>query len=152
VSNSRNKKRKNPTAKYTPSLSPSKIPKNSVNPNEFYEQKPAWRISKMVMNGDYGWEILDVQKLIVIKDKLSSFESMTWNEILTNPGSHQVKIDKLSKEAQSYLEKMNYGVDELLSLRLSGKERVWGILAEGILDILWWDPEHQVCPSLKKHT
>ena len=152
MSNKTNKNQKKAQAKYTPSLSPSRTPKTSVNPKDFYKQKPAWRVSKMVIYDVYGWERLDAEKLLDLKDKLSNFESMTWNEILANTGSHQVKIDKLSKEAKSYLEKMNYGVDELLSLRLSGKERVWGILAEGILDILWWDPHHQVCPSLKKHT
>ncbi|MDY6802274.1 MAG: hypothetical protein SXA11_00490 [Cyanobacteriota bacterium] len=146
-------KTKKPKATETPS--PSKTPKTFVAPNDFYEQKPAWRVSKMVMDGDYGWEILDAEKLIFIKDKLSSFESMTWSEILikNKKSNHLVKVGDLSKEAQDCLEKMGLDdVDRLLSLRLSGKERVWGILAEGILDLLWWDPQHQVCPSLKKHT
>ena len=97
---------------------------------------------------------MNAQKLIDIKDKLSSFESRKWSEILAKgEGSHLVKVDKLSKKAKDCLEKMRLDdVEQLLSLRLSGKERVWGILAEGIVNLLWWDPEHQVCPSLKKHT
>lgn len=109
----------------------------------------------MVIDDVYGWEILDTEKLISLKNKLSNFESMTWSEILIQgkKSHHLVKIESLSKEAQKYLEKMGLDdVEELVSLRLSGEERVWGILAEGILNLLWWDPEHQVCPSLKKHT
>lgn len=146
-------KKKRPKIKETPS--PSRTPKTGVDPDRFYQQKPAWRISKMVMNDVYGWEILDVQKLIVIKDKLSSFESMTWSEILIQGKKfhHLVKVDDLSAQAQDYLTRIALDdVDELVSLRLSGKERIWGILDEGILNLLWWDPEHQVCPSLKKHT
>jgi hypothetical protein len=47
------------------------------------------------------------------------------------------------------------GLDEfedLVSLRLSARERVWGILAEGVLELLWWDPDHKVCPSLPRNT
>jgi len=40
-----------------------------------------------------------------------------------------------------------YDVDEMLSLRLSGTERVWGILADGICTLVWWDPEHRLCPA-----
>ncbi|RKZ46349.1 MAG: hypothetical protein DRR00_24365, partial [Candidatus Parabeggiatoa sp. nov. 3] len=43
-------------------------------------------------------------------------------------------------------------IDELFSLRLSGKERLWGILDNHILKILWWDANHDVWPSKKKHT
>lgn len=145
---------KDKKAKRKETLSQSRKPRTPENPNDFYEQKPAWRISKMVIGDVYGWEILNAQKLIFLKDKLSNFESMTWSEILAKDGgSHQVKIDNLSKEAKDCLEKMGLDdVEQLVSLRLSGKERVWGILAEGILNLLWWDPEHQVCPSLKKHT
>jgi len=38
--------------------------------------------------------------------------------------------------------------DALVSLRLSGKERVWGILQENALLLLWWDPGHEICPSI----
>ena len=66
---------------------------------------------------------------------------------------HLVKVENLSAEAQGYLDRVGLDdVDELVSLRLSGRERVWGILDENILNLLWWVPEHQVCPSLKKHT
>ena len=39
------------------------------------------------------------------------------------------------------------GLDDVVSLRLSGPERVFGYLDNGVLVLLWWDPLHQVCPS-----
>ena len=43
---------------------------------------PSWQLSKIEMAAPYGWHQLDNQKLIELKQKLQSFESMTWNEIL----------------------------------------------------------------------
>ena len=40
----------------------------------------------------------------------------------------------------------------LVLRRISGPGRVWGIREEHVLDLLWWDPRHEVCPSPKKHT
>jgi hypothetical protein len=43
--------------------------------------------------------------------------------------------------------------DEVTSLHLSGTERVVGVLEpRGVMHILWWDPDHGVCPSQKKNT
>ncbi len=117
--------------------------------------KPSWRISGIEMVEPYGWDTLDTSMLLYIKDKLTSFESMTWAEILVQGKKfhHTVALVSLSQEAQSRLREINLDdIDELVSLRLSAKERVWGILDQGVLSLLWWDPEHQVCPSLLRHT
>jgi len=41
---------------------------------------------------------------------------------------------------------------ELYELHISGLKRVWGLRHEPAFWPLWWDPEHTVCPSKKKHT
>ena len=35
----------------------------------------------------------------------------------------------------------------LFSVRLTGRIRLWGLRDVSILRVLWWDPEHTVCPS-----
>jgi len=40
----------------------------------------------------------------------------------------------------------------LFSFAIDGRRRVWGIRREHVLCLLWWDPNHQVCPSQKKAT
>lgn len=45
------------------------------------------------------------------------------------------------------LEEIGLALDDVVSLRLSGPERVFGYLDNGVLVLLWWDPIHQVCPS-----
>lgn len=50
---------------------------------------------------------------------------------------------------------MSIGLDDqdaLVSLGLTGRERIWGFIANGVMNLLWWDPNHEVCPSLLKHT
>jgi hypothetical protein len=103
----------------------------------------------------FGWHKIDEKGLLFVREKLASFESMTWSEILVKAKkqNHAVAISLICKEARKRLEETCMAdVDELTSLHLAGKQRVWGILREGVLSLLWWDPEHIICPSLLKHT
>ncbi len=133
-------------------------PKKTPVPSPFRDSgrmNPSWRVSRMELADPYGWQKLTIEEARQVIKRLGHFESMTWNEILVgaNKQNHSVSIDDLSKEARSRLEELQLDdLDELLSLRISGEERVWGILQEGVVLVLWWDPKHQVCPSLKKHT
>lgn len=150
-----NKQKKSKQAKVKQEPNPSKTAKYASNPDSYNDRNPAWRISKIEMVNPFGWHNLNAQEINNIQTKLSEFESMTWNEILikAKKQNHSVTIDQLSKEAKTRLEeKKIVDIDELLSLRLSGTQRVWGILEQGILNLLWWDPNHQVCPSNKKNT
>lgn len=147
------KKSKKPKARIEPS--PKKQPKVAYNPTSYNHLRPSWRISKIEMLGPYGWRNIDAETLIYIHGKLSNFESMTWNDILVKnkKNNHSIEIENLSPTAKTRLAEIQLeDIDELVSLRLSGKQRVWGILDQGVLNLLWWDPNHQVCPSNLKHT
>lgn len=147
------KRNKNPKVGKEPSS--KKQPKTASNPTTYNDQYPSWRIFKIDMAGPYGWNAINADKLKDIHAKLSDFESMTWNEILVRnkKSNHLVEIEQLSSEAQTRLREIQLeDIDHLVSLRLRSKERVWGIRDQGVLTILWWDPEHQVCPSKLKHT
>jgi hypothetical protein len=77
---------------------------------------------------------------------------MYWKDILGSK-SHEVNVSQISNHAQKRLSQLNLDdAEKLVSLRLTGTQRVWGIRMENILQILWWDPNHQVYPSTKKHT
>lgn len=85
-------------------------------------------------------------------ERLSSFETMTWAEIWKS-GSHPIDLWRLCKDAQDRLTELKHDdQDSLISLRCGGKPRVWGIREHHIFHVLWWDPEHEVCPSLLKNT
>jgi len=92
----------------------------------------------------------------VIEDvifRLKELESMTWTEIEQGTHSHFVEVTKLIPDAQKRLSALRLDdFDVLFSLRIKAKPRLWGIRINNIFHALWWDPDHQVCPSLKKHT
>jgi hypothetical protein len=113
--------------------------------------KPAWQVSKLEMCDPFGWHELDKAKLEEILTKLSQFESMTISEIFIRGKyqHHSIPVSKLEPPAKKRLETLNLpDVEELHRLRLSNKERVWGILTQNIIQLLWWDPEHLVCATV----
>ncbi len=131
---------------------PDKIPK--VNePRNYNKERPVWLLSKIDMDGDFGWKSINERdKILKIIDRLKSFESMTWADIVGSD-NHSIPIYNLSHGAKKRLSQINiHEIEELFSFHLTGKERIWGIREEEKCKILWWDPDHLVCPSIKKHT
>jgi hypothetical protein len=103
----------------------------------------------------FGWHKLDKDKLDEIRTKLAQFEGQTWNEILliAKGKNHTIAKSDLSKAARDRLAELRLDdVDYVISLRLSGKERVFGLKHDVALTLLWWDPDHLVCPAQLKHT
>ncbi len=105
----------------------------------------------MEMVDPFGWHRLDGPTLLAVRERLSNFETMSWSEILvaSKKQNHSIGVQDLAKRAQDRLDEIGLTLDEVVSLRLSGKERVFGYLDNGVLVLLWWDPDHEVCPSAK---
>ena len=122
---------------------------------DFYQQYPSWRISVLEMVDPFGWHQVSREKVLDIRQKLANFESMTWGEILIKgkQNHHPVPVDQIVRPAQDRLREIGQDdVDDLISLRLAGRERVWGILEGSVLKVLWYDPQHQVYPVEKRFT
>ncbi len=116
-------------------------------------ERITWQFQALDPDGPWGWRGIDPA---VIWDRIfhraRHLESMTWAQIM-DTGSHPIPVESIAPEAQRRLEAIGQAdVDEIFSLRFTGKERLWGIRDRHILKVLWWDPEHKVCPSYKKHT
>ncbi len=133
------------------SPSDKKLPKSGnfqvvTNPNlEF-------RAGQMDMRGPWGWNQFDPSLLQDLLHKIFDSQKLTWQTLRDN-GSHLVQVSNLCSQAQRrLLELRKDDCDELFSLRVTGRQRIWGIKDCSILWLLWWDPEHEVCPSHKKHT
>lgn len=151
-------KRKNPKQKV---VVPGKQAKSDFDGNSFYTEHPKWRFSKRdklhnkrsIMPGEFD---------DILVNKLESFENMTWGEILTdksgrnnNTKNHFMECDELTKEAQKRLHELNLfekAQGTFCSLSLTGKIRLWGILIDGIFEIVRLDNEHEVYKVNKKHT
>lgn len=113
----------------------------------------AWRFSGCDRGGPFCWTNIETaDKFKGIVEKLHEFETKPWTEILRS-GSHLVKLHRLEKAARDRLvEIQRDDIDDLMSFRITGENRVWCIRTGHIMRVLWWDPKHEVCPSLKKHT
>lgn len=144
----------------------SKVPRRSITPiserkprrlqrPEIIEsQEPVWSIGIIDRCGEWGWN--NVKNEVLWKNilsKMKNFEGMTWAKILQRKTTSLVPVDQFYSEAKRRLRKIKmYDTDELLHLGLSGKERIWGVRIGRVFQILWWDSNHTVCPSYKKHT
>lgn len=125
-------------------------------PVDFNKATPVWSFAALDLDGPFGWRsLVEPDDQVEVLNRLRALEKMTWHEIKMEgkKRNHSIRVADCSKEAQKRLRELELDdVDELFSLGVKGEPRIIGILDRTIFKILWWDPEHQVCPSHKKHT
>jgi hypothetical protein len=138
-----------------------KLPDNATNhqwgktvtiKKELYDNQPAWRFSTVDREGPFKWPINEQVELEIV-NKLHQFDSMLWANI-EGKQHHFLSENSLSKEAFKRLQaiKQDDEIDNLFSFHLQGRPRIIAIRHSNIAKLLWYDPEHQVAPSQKKHT
>lgn len=135
----------------------SRIPKVVKQPTSapsanLYAFSPKWILSSVDMAGPFGWNRCKSHEDVLTF--LQHLEQLSWKEILSSKNNHQIQIGKLSADAQKRFDELGHDdFDEVVSLRMGGKPRVFGILLpHGVCAVLWWDPDHLVCPAPKRHT
>ena len=133
-----------------------------VDPENANKLTPLWSFALLDIEGSWRENnARGVNAQLLLSDvlpKLKNRESMTWTEILQETHgkkgkskNHAVSIAKIIKAANERLIQLKLeDIDELFSLRLQGKHRVWGIRDGRILKIIWIDENHTVCPSLRE--
>ena len=129
-------------AKWAQDPQPTKQPKWK---DPVIEGQPlAWRFSVCDKGGPFGWPALTDPKFKEVHDKLHEFETKNWPELHAG-GSHPIATDRLEKPARDRLGAIGQDdIDELMSFRLTGTNRIWCIHDRNIMRVLWWDPDHQV--------
>ena len=109
-----------------------------------------------MMDDEYcTWGALSTEKTLEIISKLAFYEDKSWHQVRAqNPtNQHPVPVADLVKPARDRLEVLKLDdLDELVRFRLAGTERVWCVRFDNVMYLLWWDPNHEVCPSAKKNT
>ena len=136
-------KNKAKEAKFGAKAAPKKKP--VLGEPTFEDGHPlAWRFGHVDKGGPFAWDIQPDDKFREVMSKLCEFENKNWSEI-TCGGSHAIPTEKPGDEARSRLVEIERDdLDELLSLRLSGPNRVWCTKSGHLLRPPWWDAEHQV--------
>ena len=112
-----------------------------------------WRVTGIDVDGRWGWnQITCPDFLRKLWDKMHNFETMTWGEILGRD-HHAIAVNDIINPAKNRLEQLGHDdQEELISFRITGKERIWAIRSGAEAYLLWWDPHHEICPAHKKYT
>jgi hypothetical protein len=113
---------------------------------DWREMRPAWRVSLLEMYTPFGWMELNEANANQVREKLANLESMKWKELI-GYRNHFIKVTELCKDAKDHLVAIQQDdIDSVMSIGITQKSRVVGIMEHNILKLLWWDPEHLVCP------
>ena len=155
---SRKSRKKNRKPKTIAVPSNSKLPSSQVKQNDYKKNKPVWKVRSIDDESPWGWKSIGIDNWEGhIFPALQSFETMTWGAIESAPKGrgkgtkhHFIDKERLISVAQERLERMKLDdIEQVFSLRLSGKKRIFGILENNVFKILWFDMEHEICPSSK---
>lgn len=124
-------------------------------------EHPVWSFDNIDRDGKFAFDVerSDFQHKEVIR-KIIDYSSMTWSEIKRQTHDdgkskhHFIVRDKLSKEANDRFsnKRLEEDSDSIFSFALQNKLRIVGIRRGKVFHVLWYDPNHEVCPSKKKHT
>lgn len=117
------------------------------------EHKAAWRIGRIQLVDPYGWHELDTAGIARIKDRLAALERNTWRDIFIRDAdfNHKIEVSQLKCPiAKKWMAEHMKDQPYLWTIRVTAKERVWGILSESAYQIIFWDPNHLIWEILKK--
>lgn len=112
-----------------------------------------FRLGLMDYGGPWGFDGLSSAHVKLIAESCRSWETLTVGEFRGLPSHVEIAKEALINDAQERM--IEIGLEEydgLWHLRLGNKPRLWGLLDGHVFYVVWWDPEHEVCPSAKKNT
>ena len=131
------------------------------DPSSYSESTIAWRIRLLDrVHDEWGWHLpkdSDKEHTIWsrIHNALKSYETMSWATIDKKHSCHSWSVTDLPKKAQEGLLRQGLKLEQLeglYQLAVGSKGRIFGIRDRNLFSILWWDSEHTVFPTEKKHT
>lgn len=110
----------------------------------------AWRFSHADLDGRWGWRNLDSAHLDELRRDLAQAERDTRLELERTRRIKAIPVEDVCRDARDRLEGIGLeDEDTLWELRIATthKRRVWGLVRASVFHLLWWDPDHTVCPK-----
>jgi len=132
----------------------NKIPRRLKDPSFFEDSNFSWRVHNGYIDYShtrFGWgkvNILDFLKSIV--QCLQSYEGYTWREVRQKRHCHPWGTDEIPKDCARRLEERQIDIEELYQIPLGSKPRIIGYKDGRIFYLMWWDKEHEFCPTKAK--
>lgn len=95
-----------------------------------------------------------------VMEKMIHYSNMSWAEVKGQTHDegkskhHLISFDKLSNDAFDRFKARHLDgyEDSIFSFALQNRLRVVGIRENEHFHVLWYDPDHEICPSKKRHT
>jgi hypothetical protein len=111
-----------------------------------------WRLARVDLGGRWGWAQLVTGHVEKLHELMSIFEAETPRKLRGTNRMKDIPPEHLCRDAQKRLAEISQDdAAQLTELRFGhAKWRVWGVLNGSMFDVLWWDPDHTVCPVLPK--
>ena len=123
--------------------------------------KPIWMFDMIDKGGKFAFDVLrDDFNHKEVLDKMIHYSTMTWADIKQQTNDkgkskhHFIGCDSISKDAidRIHAKKLDEFSDMIFSFAFQNKLRIIGIRSNQCFHVLWYDPNHEVCPYSKKHT
>jgi hypothetical protein len=128
-------------------------PTTETNPQSYYAARPSWGFRFATFQG--RWSVENVLCDAQSRMRLCELERRTWAEIKQEKKQfHSIPLADIKKEARAQMEELRLDerTDTVFSIRITGKKRLFGIIEDGVFLVLWYDPDHEICPSELKNT
>jgi len=117
------------------------------------EERLTWQFGRFDPHGPFDKHI-DGDGAASLLGLLGQIEGRTHAELFDTPGYRQtvgaaklIPKDSLESKAVARLEHLELDdLDGLWEIRQSRTARVWVVRNRYLVHVLWWDPDHQVCP------
>ena len=120
------------------------------------DERICWRFTHLDREGPWGLAHLSHEQVQALIGDMVKFENQTINELFYQgewPGKCHDVAELPNRAALERLDALGIpDMTKIWKLRIGGAGRLWGFLAGHVFHIVWWDPDHQVWPSKKKHT
>ena len=133
--------------------------RTNIIPTSYDQEKPIWIFTHLDKSGEFAF---DMQKIgddsYTILDKIINYSSMTWGEIKRQTHDdnrskhHYLTYSSLSDAAKKRLKvkDLEDRSDDIFSFAFTNMLRIIGFTDDEKFYVLWYDPNHEVCPSTKK--
>ena len=123
------------------------------------DMKTVWYFDLLDRSGKFAFDLTrgDFHHHEVL-EKIIAYSNMTWTEIKRQTHDkgkskhHFLDMSKLSAEAMERIEAKQFEeqTDSIFSFALQNKLRLIGLRKNEQFHVVWYDPNHEFCPSSKK--
>lgn len=136
--------------KYAKPPKESLVPKlGGIRPESSGDVSLIWRLAHLDLDGKWGWHklvrahVADLHKIFV------AAETTPIHELMKNKRLKKIPVKHICGEAKRRLKDLDHDdADDIWEFRdLKEKRRAWGFLVKDNFYVLWWDPNHSVCPD-----